>query len=161
MTIRKKTIDKSVKHITQGEQTQERDKKRNIIKKRLRKQKKTAGRFLETYCKKISRKFKNYYMLDNKILFLNLEHTDTSIEETKTKPLQKFEFEVNKRIESFSYSPSINPVEERIWMKAVTSFETTNSFSSITDENNSFQITIPDYWTSAGGPETYFKLRYL
>ena len=45
MTIRKKTIDKSVKHITQGEQTQERDKKRNIIKKRLRKQKKLPEDF--------------------------------------------------------------------------------------------------------------------
>ena len=43
-------------------------------------------------------------------------------------------------METFSFNPPINLSGEEKWFLAVTSFEATNSFSNITDENKSFAI---------------------
>ena len=50
-------------------------------------------------------------------------------------------------METFPFGPPINLVEEGKSLLAVTSSEATNSFSNITDENNSFSINIPSHWT--------------
>ena len=57
-------------------------------------------------------------------------------------------------METFSFSPPINLSEEGNWLLAVTSFETTNSVFNITNENNSFSITIPGHWTSKSAEKT-------
>ena len=40
----------------------------------------------------------------------------------------------------------MNLIEEDKWLLAVSSFECTNSVFNITNENNSFSITIPGHW---------------
>ena len=84
--------------------------------------------------------------MNNHLLFLNKEHKDTSIEQTRTKPQQTFELKMNRQMQTFSFSPPTNLVEERKWLLAVLSFEATNSVFKITDENNSFSISIPGWW---------------
>ena len=51
-------------------------------------------------------------------------------------------------MQTFSFSPPLNLVEEGKWLLAVTSFETTNSVFKLTDENVSFSITAPGHWNS-------------
>ena len=41
------------------------------------------------------------------LLLLNKKHTDTLIEQTKTKPQETLEFKVNKQLETFSFSTPI------------------------------------------------------
>ena len=67
------------------------------------------------------------------------------IEQTKTKPLETLELELNKQIQSFSFNPPINSVEEGKLLLAVSSFKATNSVFNITDENNSISITTPGH----------------
>ena len=74
------------------------------------------------------------------LLFLK-KHTDTLIEQRKTKPQETLEFKMNEQIETLSFSPPINLVEEGKWLLAVTSVEATNSVSNVTDENNSFLVS--------------------
>ena len=62
-------------------------------------------------------------------------------------------------METFSFSPPLNPAEEGKWLLTVTSFEATISDFNKTDENISFSITIPGYWTSRGAAETKNGLR--
>ena len=80
------------------------------------------------------------------LLLLIKKHTDTLIEQTKTKPQETLEFKIDKQMQSFSFNPPINLVEEGKWLLGVTSFECINSVFNITDENNSFSITIPSRW---------------
>ena len=80
------------------------------------------------------------------------------MEQTKTKPQEILEFQMNNQIQTFSSSPPINLVEEGTWLLAVNSFETTNSVFNITDKNISFSFTIPAYWTSREVSETIIKL---
>ena len=61
-------------------------------------------------------------------------------------------------MQTFSFDPPINLVEERKWLSAVISFEATNSVFKITNENNSFSFTTPGHWSSRGGAETIYKL---
>ena len=68
------------------------------------------------------------------------------IEQTKTKPQETLEFKMNKQMQTFSFSPPINLIEEGKWLLAVSSFECTNSVFIITDENNSFSIIIPGHY---------------
>ena len=95
------------------------------------------------------------------MLFLVKTHTGTLIEQTKTLPQETPEIKKNEQKESYSLSLPINLFEEGNWMIAVTSFDPTNSVLKRTDENKSFSITIPGYWTSRGGVETLFKLREM
>ena len=84
--------------------------------------------------------------MNNKLLLLIKKHTDTVIEQTKTKPQETLEFKMIRSKQTFSFNPPINLVEEGKWLLGVTSFECTNSVFNITDENNSFSITIPSSW---------------
>ena len=77
--------------------------------------------------------------MNNELLFLIKKHTDTLIEQTKTKLQETFDFRMNKQMESFSFSPPINLVEEGKWLLTVTSFEPSNSVFNITKKNNSFR----------------------
>ena len=48
-------------------------------------------------------------------------------------------------MQTFSFNPPINSVEEGKWLLAVSSFEATNSVFNITNENNTFSITTPGH----------------
>ena len=74
------------------------------------------------------------------------KHTDTLIEQTKTRAQETLEFRMNKQRQTFSFNPPINLVEEDKWLLAVSSFECTNSVFNITDDNNSFSIIIPGHY---------------
>ena len=74
------------------------------------------------------------------------KHTDTLIEQTKTKPQETQELKMNKQMQTFSFNPPINLVEEGKWLLGVSSLECTNSVSNITIEKNSFSINIPSLY---------------
>ena len=58
----------------------------------------------------------------NKDLLLSIKkHTDTLIEQTK-KPQQTLEFEMNKKMQTFSFNSPLILVEEGKWFLGVTSF---------------------------------------
>ena len=84
--------------------------------------------------------------MNDELLLLIKKHTDTLIEQTKTRPQETLEFKMNKQMQTFSFSPPINLFEEGNWLLAVSSFECTNSVFNITNENNSFSITVPGHW---------------
>ena len=84
--------------------------------------------------------------MNNELLLLIKKHTDTIIEQTKTKPQETLEFKMNKQMQTFSFNPSINLFEEGKWLLAVSSFECTNSVFDITNKNNSFSIIIPGHY---------------
>ena len=84
--------------------------------------------------------------MNKELLLLILKHTDTLIEQTKTKPEETLEFKMNKRMETFSFRPPINLVEEGKWLLGLSSLECTISVFNITNENNSFSIIIPDHY---------------
>ena len=84
--------------------------------------------------------------MNNELLLLIKEHTDTLIQQKKTKPQEALEFKVKKQTQTFSFSPPKNLFEEDKWMLAVSSFECTNSVLNITDDNNSFSIITTGHW---------------
>ena len=84
--------------------------------------------------------------MKNDLLLLIKKHTDTLIEQTKTKPQEKLEFELNKQMQTFSFNPPIILLEEDKRLLAVSSLEFTNSVFNITNKNNSFSITIPGHY---------------
>ena len=57
-------------------------------------------------------------------------------------------------MQTFSFNPPINSVEEGKWLLAVSSFEATNSVFNITNENNTFSITTPGHWNSKSAEKT-------
>ena len=99
--------------------------------------------------------------MNNEQLLLIKKHTDTLIEQTKTKPQEALEYKMKKQMETFSFNLQINLVEEGKWLLGVTSFEASNSVFNITDENNSFSITTPGYWSTENGEGTIKKLNNL
>ena len=95
-------------------------------------------------------------------LFLSIKiHTDTLIEQTKTRLQKTLEYKLNKEMETFSLSTPKKLVEEGKWLLGVTSFETTNSVFNITNENISFSNSIPGHWNSEYGEEFINKLNKL
>ena len=64
-------------------------------------------------------------------------------------------------MQTFSINPPIYLVEEGKWLLGVTSFECTNSVFSITNENNSFSITIPSHWETKSDEKTIDELNKL
>ena len=87
--------------------------------------------------------------MNNELLLLIKKHTDTLIEQTRTKPQETLEFKMNKQMQTFSFNPPINLVEEGKWLMAVSLFDCTNSVYNITNENNSFSIIIiPGHYES-------------
>ena len=99
--------------------------------------------------------------MNNELLRLIKKHTDTLIEQTKTKPQETLEFKMNKQMETFSFSSAINLVEEGKWLLAVSSFAVTNSVFNKTNENNSFSITIPCQSNSESAEKTIEELNKL
>ena len=55
---------------------------------------------------------------------------------------------MKKQTEPFSFNPPTNLAEEGKWFLEVTSLECKNSVFNITNENNSFSISIPGHWNS-------------
>ena len=84
--------------------------------------------------------------MNNELLLLIKKHTYTLIEQTRTKPQETLAFKMNKQMQTFSFNPPINLVEEGKWLLAVSSFECTNSVFNINNENNSFSIIIPGHY---------------
>ena len=99
--------------------------------------------------------------MNNELLLLIKKHTDTLIEQTKTKPQETLEFKMNKQMQTFSFNPPINLVEEGKWLLAVSSFECTNSVFNITNENNSFSIIIPGHYQNKSDEKTIDNLNKL
>ena len=75
------------------------------------------------------------------------------IERTKTKLQETPEFKMNEQMETLSFNPPINLVEEGKWLLAVTFFEATNSVFNITDKNNSLLLSTPSPWNSEDNEE--------
>ena len=99
--------------------------------------------------------------MKNELLLLIEKHTDTIIEQTKTKPQETLEFKMNKQMQTFSFNPPINLVEEGKWFMAVSSFECRNSVFNITKENNSFSIIIPGHYETESAEKTIDDLNKL
>ena len=99
--------------------------------------------------------------MNNELLLLIKKHTDTLIEQTKTKPQETLEFKMNKQMQTFSFSPPINLIEEGKWLLAVSSFECTNSVFNITNEHNSFSIIIPGHYETESAEKTIDELNKL
>ena len=98
--------------------------------------------------------------MNNELLLLIKNHTDILVQQTKTQPQQTFEFKMNTQMKTFSFDRQIN-LDEREWVVAVTSFETTNAVFKIADENNSFSIIKPSHWSTENAEETINKLKNL
>ena len=96
--------------------------------------------------------------MNNELLLLIKKHTDTLIEQTKTKSQ---EFKMNKQMQTFSFDPPINLVEEDKWLLAVCSFECTNSVFNITDDNNSFSIITPAHWETEFAEKIFDEVNRL
>ena len=99
--------------------------------------------------------------MNNELLLLIKKHTDTLIEQTKTKPQETLEFKMNKQRQTLSFNPPINLVEEDEWVLAVSSFECTKSVFNITNENNSFSIIIPGHYQNKTDEKTIDDLNKL
>ena len=95
------------------------------------------------------------------MLLLIKNHTDTLIENTKTRPQETLEFKMNKQMQTFSFNPPKNLLEEDKWLLAVSSFECTNFVFNITDENNSFSIIIPGHYQNKTDEKTIDDLNKL
>ena len=99
--------------------------------------------------------------MNNELLLLIKKHTDTLIQQTRTKTQETLEFKMNKQMQTFSFNPPINLVEEGKWLLAVSSFECTNSVYNITNENNSFSIIIPCHYQTEFAEKTIVDLKKL
>ena len=97
----------------------------------------------------------------NELLLLIRKHTDTLIEQTKTKPQETLEFKRNKQVQTFSFNPPINLLEEGKWLLAVSFFECTNSVYNITNENNWFSFIIPGLYQTESVEKTIDQLNKL
>ena len=99
--------------------------------------------------------------MNNELLLSIKKHTDTLIEQTKTKPQETLEIKMNKQTQIFSFSPPINLLEEGKWLLGVSSLECTNSVFNITNENNSFSIIIPGHYQNKSDEKTIGDLNNL
>ena len=70
------------------------------------------------------------------------------IEQTKSRPQETLESELNKQTEFFSFSASKNLSEEGNRLLAVTDFEATSFVFNGADKNNTFSISTPGHWSS-------------
>ena len=96
--------------------------------------------------------------MNNELLLLIKKHTDTLIEQTRTKPQETLEFKMNKQVHNFSFNPSINLVEEGKWLLGVTFLECKISLFIITNENNPFSIVIPGHYQNKSDEKTIDEL---
>ena len=87
------------------------------------------------------------------MFFLFEKPTDTLIEQTKSRPQETLDLKMNKQMETFSFNPPVNLVEEGKRFLAVTSFEATNAVFKITNENKRFLILTHGFWSQNGSEE--------
>ena len=99
--------------------------------------------------------------MNNELLLLIKKHTDTLIDQTKTRPQETLEFKMNKQMQTFSFNPPKNLIEEDKWLVAVSSFECTNSLFNITNDNNSFSIIIQGHWETEFAEKTIDEVNRL
>ena len=99
--------------------------------------------------------------MNNEMLLLIKKHTDILIEQTRMKPQETLEFKMNRQMQTFLFNSPINLVDEGKWLLAVSSFECTNSIFIITNENNSFSITILGHWLTKSAEKTIDELNKL
>ena len=99
--------------------------------------------------------------MKNELLLLFEKHTDTLIEQTKTKPQETLDFKMNMQTQTFSFNPPIKLVEEGKWLLAVSSFECTKSVFKITNENNSISIIIPGHYQNKADEKPIDDLKKL
>ena len=99
--------------------------------------------------------------MNNELLLLIKKHTDTLIENTKTRAQETLEFKMNKQMQTFSFNPPINLVEEGKWLLGVSSLECTNSVFNITNKNGLFSIIVPGHWESESAEKTIDELNKL
>ena len=99
--------------------------------------------------------------MNNELLHLIKKHTDTLIQQTKTRPQETLEFKINKQMQTFSFNPPINLIEEGKSLLGVSSFECTKSVFNITNENNSFSIFIPGHYQNESDEKTIDDLNKL
>ena len=99
--------------------------------------------------------------MDNEILLLIKKHTDTLIEQTKTKLQETLEFKMIKQMQTFSFNPPINLFEEGEWLLAVSSYECTNSVFNIFNENKSSSIIVPGHYETESAEKTINELNKL
>ena len=64
-------------------------------------------------------------------------------------------------MQTFSFNPPINLLEEGKWLIAVSLIECTNSVFNITNENNSFSIIIPGHYQTEFAEKTIDELNKL
>ena len=95
------------------------------------------------------------------LLLLIKKHSNTLIEQTKTKRQETLELKMNKEMQTFVFNPPIILVEEGKWLSGVTPFECKYSVFNITNESNSFSITIPGHWNYKSTEETINGLNKL
>ena len=79
--------------------------------------------------------------MNNELLLSIKKHTDTLIEQTRTKTQETLEFKKDRQLKTFLFISPIILSEQGKCLLAVTSFEVTNSVLNIIDNNNSFSIT--------------------
>ena len=77
--------------------------------------------------------------MNNELLLLIKKHTETLIEQTKTKPQETPEFKMIRPKQTFSFNSLINLVGEGKWLLAVSLFDCTKSVFDITNETIPFQ----------------------
>ena len=99
--------------------------------------------------------------MNKEFLLLREKHTDTLLEKTRCCAQECLELKTNKQMDTFSYIRSMNLVEEGKWLLAVTSLELMTTVFNITDQNNSFSITIPGHWKSETDKKTINELNKL
>ena len=99
--------------------------------------------------------------MNNELLLLIKKHTDTLIEQTRTRPQETPEFKMDKQKQTFSFNPPLNLFKEGKWLLGVFSFECTNSVFNITNENNSFSIIIPGHYETESAEKTIDDLNKL
>ena len=99
--------------------------------------------------------------MNNELLLLIRKHTDTMIDQTKSRRQETFEFKMNKQMQISPFSPPTNLVEEGKWLLGVTSFECDFFVFDVTNENNSVSITIPGHWEAKSAEKTFDELNKL
>ena len=64
-------------------------------------------------------------------------------------------------MQTFSFNPPINLVEEGKWLMPVSLFDCTNSVYNITNENNSSSIVIPGHYQTESAEKTIDELKKI
>ena len=68
---------------------------------------------------------------------------------------------MKKQMQTFSFNPPVNLVEEGRWLLGVSSLECTNSVFNITNENNSFSIITPGHYQNKSDAKTTDELKKI